>query len=335
MIELHTNYLGMRLKSPIVASSGPLTAEVDSIIELERAGAGAVVLPSLFEEQIEHDTNEADRLYALHAGGGLDRNVDEYNRGADHYFELVEAAKRAVDIPVIASLNGANLGGWLRYGRLLESAGADAVELNLYTVAADPVVSSWTLESEQIALVEVLADEIDIPVAVKITPFYSSLAAFVVALQEAGAAGVVLFNRFSQPDLDLDTLEVMPRLGLSSQEELRLPLRWAGILRDYLSMSIGASTGVQTGGDVAKLVLAGCDVAMATSSLLRHGPGHVAAIEAQLIDWMTEHEYQSIDDVRGAVRRDAMPDSAAFERANYLDNLATMTSRHLAEINTE
>ena len=333
MTDLHTNYLGLRLKSPIVASPSPLTGELDTIIELERYGAGAIVLPSLFEEQIEHEANEIDRLLSVNSesfGEATDffPEVDGYNSGVDRYLELVETAKGAVDVPVIASLNGASIGGWLRYGSLLEDAGADAVELNLYTVAADPIVSASTLESEQFGLVAILADELNIPLTVKISPYYSSLASFVVAMQEAGAAGVVMFNRFYQPDLDLETLGVEPRLALSTPEEMRLPLRWTGILREHVALSIAASTGVHSGFDVAKLVLVGADVAMATSSLLRNGASHVATMEAQLRDWMVEHDYESVDQMRGAVRSEAAADPAGFERANYIGNLASYTSRH-------
>ncbi len=333
MTDLHCTYLGIPLKSPIIASPSPLTGEVDTIAELERHGAGAIVLPSLFEEQIEHEANEVDRLMSINADSFGEAttffpDIDEYNSGVDRYLELVETAKAAVDVPVIASLNGASIGGWLRYGGLLEDAGADAVEINLYTVAADPVVSATELESEQLELIAVLAGELNIPLAVKISPFYSALAAFLVGIQEAGAAGVVLFNRFYQPDLDLETLGVQSRLSLSTPEELRLPLRWTGIIREYLSMSIGCTTGVHTGYDVAKLVLVGADVAMTTSSLLRNGPSHLATIEAQLRDWMTEHEYESIEQMRGAVRNEAAADPAGFERANYIGNLASYTSRH-------
>ncbi len=333
MTDLHCSYLGLPLKSPIVASPSPLTGEVETIAELERFGAGAIVLPSLFEEQIEHEANEIDRLMSINADSFGEAttffpDVDDYNSGVDRYLQLVESAKATVDIPVIASLNGASIGGWLRYGGLLEDAGADAVEINLYTVAADPMVSATELESEQLELIAVLAGELNIPLAVKISPYYSALAAFILGVQQAGADGVVLFNRFYQPDLDLETLGVQSRLSLSTPEELRLPLRWTGIVREYLSMSIGCTTGVHTGYDVAKLVLVGADVAMTTSALLRNGPSHLATIEAQLREWMSEHEYESIEQMRGAVRSEAAADPAGFERANYIGNLASYTSRH-------
>lgn len=332
MTDLHTTYLGLRLRSPIVASAGPLTGDLATLAILEQAGVGAVVLPSLFEEQIEHETFEIDRLYSLHAESfgeatSLHPEIDDYNAGADRYVDGVEAARELLDVPVIASLNGTNIGGWLRYARVLEAAGADAIELNLYAVAADPAVSGATLESEHLALVAALAQEVDIPIAVKVSPYYSSLASFAVALQEAGAAGIVMFNRFYLPDLDLETLDVMPRLALSTSEEVRLPLRWAGILREHLTMSIAASSGVHSGDDAAKVILAGADVAMTTSALLRYGPEHAGTILEQLRDWMAEHEYESVEQMRGAVRRESAVDPSAYERANYIGNLASYTSR--------
>ncbi|MEM9516065.1 MAG: dihydroorotate dehydrogenase-like protein [Actinomycetota bacterium] len=334
MADLHVDYLGLPLRSPFVASPGPLTGDVDRIAELEQAGAAAVVLPSLFEEQIEHDTAEIDRLFSVNSDSFVEAEsffpeLDDYNTGVDAYLELVEQAKAQVDIPVIASLNGTNLGGWVRYARLLEHAGADALELNLYTVAANVAVSGATIESEHLELVHVVADESRIPVSVKISPYYSSLGAFVLGLQEAGASGVTMFNRFYSPDLDLETLDVLPRISLSTPEEVRLPLRWIGIVREYLTMSIAASSGVHSGFDAAKLILAGADVTMVTSALLRHGIGHLGTIEAQLVEWMSAHDYESVTQMRGAVSSDRAADPAAYERANYIGNLATYTSHFL------
>jgi dihydroorotate dehydrogenase (fumarate) len=334
MTDLHTEYLGLRLRSPLVASAGPYTGDLDRMTELEQAGAGAIVLPSLFEEQIEHETSEIDRLFSVHhdsfgEASSFFPEVDGYNTGTDAYLALVESAKHRVDIPIVASLNGTNVGGWLRYAQLLEDAGADAVELNLYTVAADPVLSANTVESEQLELVALLAEEVDLPVAVKISPFYSSLAAFLHGLQEAGAAGVVMFNRFYAPDLDLETLDIAPKISLSNQAELRLPLRWIGIAREFLSISIAGSTGVHSGRDAAKMILVGADVAMTTSALLFHGVGHLAAMEDELRDWMAEHEYESVGQMRGAVSRDAVADPSAYERANYIGNITSYTSRFL------
>ena len=210
------------------------------------------MLPSLFQEQIEHETSEIDRLYSVHHHSSGEASsffpeLDGYNTGADAYLALIEAARDRVDVPVIASLNGTNIGGWLRYARLLEDAGADAMELSLYAIGADPAISGAALEAEQLELVALVTDEVSIPVAVKISPYYTSVAAFALGLQDAGASGIVMFNRFYLPDLDLDTLDVEPRISLSNQAELRLPLRWIGIVRDYLSISIAGSTGVHTG----------------------------------------------------------------------------------------
>jgi dihydroorotate dehydrogenase (fumarate) len=334
MPDLHTSYLGLALRSPLVASAGPFTGQLDRLVELELAGAGAVVLPSIFEEQIEHETAEIDRLYTVHGESFSEATsffpeVDEYGSAIDAYLELIENAKATVDIPVIASLNGANIGGWVKYARLLEGAGADALELNLYTVAADPGIDGAALESEHLELVALVAEEVGVPVAVKISPYYSSVSSFVVGLQRSGAAGVVMFNRFYSPDLDLETLEVAPRIALSTPEELRLPLRWIGILREHLTMSIAGSTGVHSGFDAAKLILAGADVTMTTSSLLHHGPAHLRTIEAQLCEWMDEHDYESVGQMRGAVASHAATDPAAYERANYIGNIATYTSRFI------
>jgi dihydroorotate dehydrogenase (fumarate) len=334
MTDLHTTYLGLPLQSPLVASAGPLTGDLDRMAELEQAGAAAIVLPSLFEEQIEHETAEIDRLYRMHRDSfgeatSFFPDIDDYNSGVDAYLELIEASKRRVDVPVIASLNGVNIGGWLKYAQLLEEAGADAMELNLYSIAANPAIDGVMLESEHLDLVSLVVEEVRIPVAVKISPYYSSLAAFTVGLQEAGAAGIVMFNRFYAPDLDLETLEVSARLALSTPEELRLPLRWIGIMREYLSISMAGSTGVHTGFDAAKLILAGADVTMTTSSVLRNGPGHFATIEEQLRDWMSEHDYESVGEMRGAVSSNAAADPSAYERANYIGNIASYTSTFL------
>ena len=332
--DLTTDYLGLRLRSPLVASASPYTGDLARLGELEQAGAAAVVLPSLFEEQIEHDTAEIDRLYTLGAESfgeatSLLPELDDYNTGPDTYLDLLEAAKRRVGVPVIASLNGTNLGGWVRYARLIESAGADALELNLYAVAADPTRTAADVEAEQVELVRTVAGECAIPVAVKVSPFYTALTHFLTELQAAGAAGVVLFNRFYAPDLDLESLDVRPALTLSSSAELRLPLRWIGIAREYLQMSIGASSGVHTGEDAAKVLLAGADVAMATSALLINGPGHLATIERELTEWIEAHGYRSVSDVRGAAAQGSVADPDAYERANYIGNLTRYASRFL------
>jgi dihydroorotate dehydrogenase (fumarate) len=332
--DLRTHYLGLELRSPIVASPGPITADVDRLVAAVDAGVGAVVLPSLFEEQIEHETAEIDRLFSVNAdsfGEALSYfpEVDGYETAVDLYLRLIEEAKRRVDVPVVASFNGIHQGAWVRYVSLLEDAGADAIELNLYSVAADPAVAATAIESEQVALVSDVVAHLHVPVAVKVSPFYTSFGSFALALQDAGAAGLVVFNRFYLPDLDPETLELEPRLSLSTSEELRLPLRWIGILREHLTMSIAATTGIHTGVDAAKVILAGADVAMTTSALLRYGPAHAATIEEGLVAWMADHEYDSIAEMRGAVRREATADPVMYERANYIGNLATFTSQAL------
>ena len=334
MTELHTTYLGLSLRSPIMASAGPFTRDLDRLTALVDAGAAAVVLPSLFEEEIENDSTEIDRLFSVHSESFVEATsffpqLHGLGTPVDAYLGHVEAARRAVDVPVIASLNGTNLGGWGRCARLLEDAGAAAIELNLYWIAPDPAVSGASIESEQLELVALLAGEVGVPVAVKISPFYTSVSAFVLALQEAGAAGVVMFNRFYLPDVDLEAMEVVPRLSLSTPDEMRLPLRWIGIVRDELHISLAGSTGVHSGEDVAKLLLAGADVAMTTSAVLRNGPQHISRMEDELVAWMVDNDYDSVDEMRGAMRREAATDPAAYERANYIGTLATYTSRFL------
>jgi dihydroorotate dehydrogenase (fumarate) len=332
--DLRTRYLGLELRSPIVASAGPLTGQLDRLSQLDDAGVGAVVLPSLFQEQIEHETAEIDRLYSVHhfnsgEASSFFPELDGYATGADAYLALIEAARERVEVPVIASLNGSDVGGWLRYARLLEDAGADALELSLFAIGADPSIGGVALEAEQLELVALVVEEVSIPVAVKISPFYTSVAAFAAGLQAAGASGIVMFNRFYLPDLNLETLAVEPRISLSNQGELRLPLRWVGIVHDLVSISIAGSTGVHTGLDAAKLLLVGADVVMTTSALLQHGAGHVAVVIEELRAWMAAHSYDHVDEMRGAVSRHASPDPNAFERANYVGNITSYTSRFI------
>jgi len=327
MTDLHTDYLGLRLRSPIVASSSPYTGDLDRIVELADAGAGAIVLPSLFEEQIEHETGTVEQLFGSADADGTPSfpGLDQYNSGVEAYLGLVRAAKQRVDIPIIASLNGTEVGTWLRYTRLLEEAGADAVELNLYSVAADPTVSSAALEHDQLELVSLLADDVAIPLSVKVSPYYSSLSAFAVSLEQTGARGITMFNRFYLPDLDVDTLGVQARISLSTSEELRLPLRWIAILREHLKMSIAGSTGVHTGIDAAKLLLAGADVAMVASAVLQHGPAHIANIEAELREHLERNDIESVDALRGRAHRGVIDDPDAYERANYIGTLAAIS----------
>lgn len=335
MTDLHTRYLGFDLRAPLIASSSPLTHSLDTITALVDAGAGAIVLPSLFEEQVEHEATELERLYTNYANSTIEADsffpeIPDYESVVDAAVSLVERAKQRVDVPVIASVNGTHPGGWIRYARLLEQAGADAIEVNLYTVAADPTRSSAVIEREQIDLVESLVRELAVPVAVKISPYYTGLASFLVELEQVGVAGVALFNRFYQPDLDLETLDIASTLTLSSSDELRVPLRWIALIRDELALSLAATTGVHTGFDIAKVVLAGADTAMTASAVLRHGPRHITTMLTELRQWMSDNDYGSIAEMRGALRRGACDDPEAYERANYLGNLTRFTSDYLA-----
>lgn len=322
MPALDTTYLGYSLRSPIIASAGPLTGEPDDAARLVDAGAGALVLPSLFEEEIVHD--ELELAAALEAGAehfaeALDYFPDlpPFPSAFDRYLGNLERTKQRVPVPVIASLNAFSPTGWSRYARQLADAGADALELNVYRVAADPTRSAAQVEDDDLALITDVVGAVDLPVAVKLSPFYSAMANFAVRVAEAGADGLVVFNRFYQPDLDVETLEIVPRLELSSPWELRLPLRWIAILRPLVTASLAATSGVSSGADVAKALLVGADVAMMTSAVLRHGPAHVRTVEEELVAWMDEHEYESVNQLRGSVSYATADDPAAFERANY------------------
>ncbi len=328
MTDLLTRYLGHTLRTPLVASASPMTADLDHVRRLEAAGAGAIVLPSLFEEQITRDA--IDLHLTLEAGAesfsealSYFPEAAEYVTVPDQYLDHLGAAKGSVDVPVIASLNGSSRGGWVEWAHRLQEAGADALELNVYTVTADPRSSGRSVEQRVVELVGSVRQAVGIPLAVKLGPFYSSMPEMARRVVEAGADGLVLFNRFYQPDFDLETLEVVPRLVLSTSDELRLPLRWIAILHGRMECSLAATTGVHTAEDALKVLLAGADVAMLTSALLLHGPEHLAAVEAGLVQWMAEHEYESVGQLRGSMSQRAVPDPEAFERANYLRMLTS------------
>jgi dihydroorotate dehydrogenase (fumarate) len=325
MPSLDTSYLGLTLRSPIVASAGPLTGDPDTAARLADAGAGALVLPSLFEEEIVHEHVHLTAVLeagAEHFAEALDYfpAIAEFPSAPDRYLANLERIKASVAVPVIASVNAFSSGGWVRYARLLADAGADAIELNVYRVAADATRSGAQVEADDLALVADVRAAVSVPLALKLSPFYTALANFAARAVQAGADGLVLFNRFYQPDLDIDSLEIVPRLELSSPWELRLPLRWIAILRPMLHgrASLAATSGVETGADVAKALLVGADVAMTTSALLRHGPDHVRTLEDQLVAWMRDHEYASVAQLRGSVSYATADDPAAFERANYV-----------------
>jgi dihydroorotate dehydrogenase (fumarate) len=299
MADLRTRYLGLHLRSPLVASSSPLTGTLDGLQRLEAAGAGAVVLPSLFEEDL------AD---AAAAAG---------------YLSLVEQAKAQLSIPVIVSLNGSSRGGWVHHAARLERAGADALELNVYYVSSSPGQSGSEVEWGYLDIVRAVRQAVGIPLVVKLSPYFSSLVNMAGQLVGAGANGLVLFNRFYQPDLDIERLEVVPALELSTSAELRLPLRCIAILHRRHGISLAASTGVHSAEDVVKVLLAGADVAMMTSALLRQGPDHLSHVQAQLVDWLDRHGHQSVGAIRGRLSQRTVRDPAAFERANYLKILSS------------
>jgi dihydroorotate dehydrogenase (fumarate) len=319
MADLRTRYLGLALRSPLVASSSPLTGSLDGLRRLEAAGAGAVVLPSLFEEDLAPEG-------APPAGAGPGDQAG-YGAGPAAYLDLVERAKAELSIPVIASLNGVSRGGWAGYAARLEEAGADALELNVYYVSSRPGLSGSDVEWHYLDVVRAVRRATALPLAIKLSPYFSSLANLAGQLVEAGANGLVLFNRFYQPDLDIEAMEVRPALELSSSTELRLPLRWIAILHRRHRVSLAASTGVHTVEDVLKVVLAGADVAMMTSALLRHGPDHLRPLEVGLRDWMDGHGHETLDQLRGRLSQRSVPDPAAFERANYIRTLASHPAR--------
>jgi len=337
-VDLRTRYLGLELRSPLVASPSPLTGELDSALALVEAGAAALVLPSLFEEEILHEEIELNR--SLEAGSeafaeALDYfpAIEEVAFAGDRYLEHLRRLKAAAGVPVIASLNAATPGGWVRYARLMQEAGADALELNLYHLAADPERSAVEMEARDLALVAAVRKAVTIPLAVKLSPYYSALASFARHVVGAGADGLVLFNRFYQPDLDLESLDVVARLELSQPAELRLPMRWIAILRPQLGpdVALAATSGIHGGSDVVKALMVGADVAMTTSALLRQGAARLRAIEEELVAWLVEHEYESVAQLRGSATQASVEDPSAFERANYLRTLRSWsTSRDLA-----
>ena len=326
--DLRTRYLGLELRSPLVASASPLTGVIDNLRALDAAGAGAVVLPSLFEEQLTADALAVDRVLATadcfpEALGGHVPGLEGYNTGPERYLSLVERAKAAVSIPVVASLNGTSRGGWARYATLLQDAGADALELNLYAVASDPDEDGAAVERRYLQLVASVRELLRVPLAVKLSPYFSALTAVARALVDAGADGLVLFNRFYQPDIDLESLDVVPRLTLSSPDELRLPLRWIAILHGRVDASLAATTGIHSAADAAKALLAGADVAMMTSALLRHGPAHLGRVRDDLVAWMAEREYDSVEQLKGSLSQGLVPDPGAYERAGYVRTLTS------------
>jgi len=330
-VDLRSQYLGLELANPVVASASPLTGSVDSLKRLQDAGVGAVVLPSLFEEQIEHEEMATHNLMLYGAESspearGFFPEMAHYDTGADKYLKLVADAGKALSVPVIASLNGHTPGGWTRIAKQIEDAGADAIELNVYFLAADLSDTAAAVEQRYLDLVASVCATTRIPVAVKVAPYFSAMANMAARLVGTGASGLVLFNRFVQPDIMLDELEVAPHLVLSTSDELRLALRWIAILHGRVQASLAATGGAHTPEDVLKLLLAGADCVMVASSLLKHGPQHVGALVRGVEGWMREREYESVAQMKGSLSQRACPDPDAFERANYMKALKSYAS---------
>jgi len=323
MVDLTTKYLGLSLKNPFVASSSPLVEKLDIVQQMAEAGVAAVIMPSLFEEQILHDSWRMQR--------DLERGADQfyealsyfpdtgrYSIGPEKYLEKLRSTKAAVNIPVFGSLNGVTSGGWVEYAKKIEDAGADALEINLYDVVTDPDMTATRLEDTHVKLVESIRSKVKIPIAVKLSPFYSALPSFANRLAQGGANGLVLFNRFYQPDFDLNELAVVPNLVLSTSNDLRLPLRWVAILYGRVQVDFGLTSGVHQATDLIKAVMAGACATMVTSELLHHGVGRISEILKDVETWMVDHEYESINQMKGSMSQLAVGDPSAFERANYI-----------------
>ena len=310
VVDLSTSYLGLKLAHPLVPGASPLTYELDSVLSLEDAGAPAIVLHSLFEEQISADPLRTARTPMDPVG----------------YLEHLNRIKEAVHVPVIASLNGTTDEGWTSFASLVEQAGADALELNVYFIAADPDETADAVEQRYVELVEAVRAEITIPLAVKIGPFFSSVGHIAHRLVAAGADGLVLFNRFMQPDIDLETLTVDPSLHLSTSDELALPLRWIGVLRDRVHASLACTTGVHTAEDALKVLLVGADVTMMASALLHEGPTHVTTVLDGIETWLAEHDYEGVEQMKGSMSMRNVPNPVAFARANYARLITSFTS---------
>jgi dihydroorotate dehydrogenase (fumarate) len=326
MIDLKTRYLGLDLKNPLVASASPLSENVETAQALEAAGISAIVMYSLFEEQIIHESLELDHFLNKDTHSYSEAltyfpEMGRYALGPDAYIEQIKTIKSGVNIPVIGSLNGVSTGGWIEYAQKIEQAGLDALELNLYYLPTDIELTSSQLENAYVTLIQDIREKIRIPIAVKISPSITALPNFAKRIADAGADGLVLFNRFYQPDFDLDKLEVVSNLKLSKSDELRLPLRWIALLYGRINIDFALTSGVHKSEDVLKAMMAGAKVAMTASALLKKGPKQASKILGKLVTWMEEREYESIQQMQGSMSQKAVADPAAFERANYINVL--------------
>ncbi|OQW96369.1 MAG: dihydroorotate dehydrogenase [Verrucomicrobia bacterium A1] len=333
-MDLSTTYLGLKLKNPIVPSASPLSQRVEDIRKIEDAGAGAVVMFSIFEEQLHHDAEALDHLLTAGSESFAEAlsyfpESGAYQVGPEQYLDLISKAVAAVKIPVIGSLNGMSNEGWIDYAKKIEQAGAHALELNAYYIATDPSLTGADVETLYLDVVRAVKAAVKIPVAVKLSPYFSSMANMARRLDQAGADGLVLFNRFYQPDFDLDEMEVLSDLKLSTPYEMRLPLRWLAILHGHLEASLAATTGVHNGIDAAKCILAGADAVQVCSALLKGGIGQLRTILKELETWMSEKEYTSVTQMKGAMSQKSVANPAAFERANYIRILEDYKSKYV------
>jgi dihydroorotate dehydrogenase (fumarate) len=328
MVDLSTTYLGLELNNPLVASAGPFSRRISTVKHMEDAGISAIVMYSLFEEQIIHESRELD--YFLNRGTEMFPealsylpDIGNYSIGPEVYLENLRRTKEAVSIPVIGSLNGVSTGGWIRYAKLIEQAGADALELNIYYMPTEIDITSAQLEDTYVTLVSDIRQSISIPIAVKLSPYFTALPNFAKRLADAGADGLVLFNRFYQPDFDLQALEVVPHLVLSNSNEMRVPLRWIALLYGQVKADFALTSGIHASEDVLKAMMAGANVAMMTSALLQHGVGRVQGLLSNLRYWMEEYEYESIRQMQGSMSQQSIGQTGAFERANYIRELSS------------
>jgi len=326
MVDLSTEYLGLKLKNPVVPSASPMSKDVNSALELEEAGASAIVMHSLFEEKITYESEHLERFFHQQSiGHGEADNFhpvpEDYQLYQDKHLEQLSKLKSQLDIPVIASLNGTTPGGWVEYGTALQEAGADALELNIYYLAADPQEDSQQVETRYIDILQSLRKQVTIPITMKLSSHFSALIPFTQQLQKHGANGIVLFNRFYQPDINIETLQVEPKIELSTSQESLSRIRWTAILFDHLDCSLAVTGGIHNHEDALKALLAGADVTHMCSALLQHGPTHIETVLQQLQRWLEEHEYESVQQLKGSTSRQHAIDPAAYERANYISVL--------------
>jgi dihydroorotate dehydrogenase (fumarate) len=326
-MDLSTTYLGLKLRSPLVPAASPVSEEIDTIKEMEDAGASAVVLYSLFEEQLRQDRLElAERLdqgtFSYAESLTYFPEPEEFRLGPDEYLQHITRAKAAVKIPVIASLNGSSAGGWTQYAKAIEQAGADALELNIYHIPTDMDLTSEDVEDTYLEIVKAVKSEVKIPVAVKLSPFFTNFANMAKRLDATGVNGLVLFNRFYQPDIDLESLEIKPNILLSTPMAMRVPLRWIALLYGRLQASMAATSGIHRASDALKMLMAGADVTMLCSVLIRHGVRQIAAIERDMVAWMEEHDYTSVTQLKGSLSQKNCANPTAFERAQYMKALS-------------